>query len=187
METHCSTPYLLCIYYLGWWTIFPSMQHFSSKSNYLAPKVKGQVVQKTLLFEGKCTCRLNGKLLGLISSGIQGVPLTPIFDTPDYILRPNNTKKKKKKKKFKKCFAWLQSAYYLHSQLPYFDQKCLKKFKPCSTWHHLTSIHDHRYALEIHIPFYNNINCCKSVKRFLLLDFHSENLERHKKVNIVHK
>ena len=45
-------------------------------------------------------------------------------------------------------FAMLCSACHLNSQKTHFDQKCLKiKIKPCSAWHHLTSIHDHRYAL----------------------------------------
>ena len=73
---------------------------------------------------------------------------------------------------FKKICLTLFSILFKLS-IDIFQPKTLKTLmlKSHSAQHHLTFVHNHRYAL---IPFYNDINYCKSIKRFLLSNFHYE-------------
>ena len=88
-------------------------------------------------------------------------------------------------------------------QFIYLGPRTLKYFKPCSAWHSLKCTYHYKYAVQI------SFNKYKSIKRFLLLDFHrygcgfyfsaysmhtvydscwvSKNLEGYSKVNIVNK
>ena len=66
------------------------------------------------------------------------------------------------------CLTLLSILAYLNSQLTYFDQKTFKHFQASHLHMNLGIL----FKCISH--FTNDINYCKIIKRFLLLDFHCE-------------